>query len=374
MNILVTGARAPISADIIRVLHSDGHTVYLADSWALPVGRFSPYVERYFRLPAPKVDFQAFGREIESLVRQCAIDRIIPTSEEVFWLANIESIKKWLFAPSFEVLLSLHDKFRFAQVMTQLGYGARHNLLLRSVNDAASIIDTGTSCDYVVKPVFSRFATKTLISPSSDEIRRLDYRQAWLAQSRVYGEEICIYAIASKGNTLLHLAYRPRYRAGLGASIYFEPVIDAKLIEFSTRVIEALNLSGQVCFDVILTDNGLVALECNPRGTSGVHLAAQHPHAFASALVGCPLDFPENQGDRYQAMMLGIPFILYHAAHWVCDKNVRADARRAIEAMKASHVPLWGGLLSSAEILSKAIRHRCSPLTVSTIDIEWNGY
>lgn len=373
MKILVTGARAPISADIARVLHAAGHTVYLADSWALPVGRFSPYVQRYFRLTSPKADFQAFMQGIELLIRQYSIDWVVPTSEEVFWLANIASLDERLFAPPLDVLLHLHDKHRFALLMMELGYGARKNLLLRSVGDAASIIDSGTSRDYVVKPVFSRFATKTLISPSSDEIRGLDYRQAWLAQSRIYGDEVCIYAIASKGQTLLHLAYRPRYKAGRGASIYFEPVFDARLIEFSTKVIRTLNLSGQICFDVILTDDGLVALECNPRGTSGVHLAAQHPHTFAAALIGEQSGPPGKQGNQYQAMMLGIPFFLYQVKHWLCDANVRADVRCAIEAMKGSHVPVWGSMLSTVEILAKSVRHGCSPLTVSTMDIEWNG-
>ena len=372
MNILITGARAPICADMARVLHGAGHQVFTADCLRFPIGRFSPFVQRHVRLPAPAKHFREFSRRLEALVEHYGIDWIIPTSEEVFWLARIPSLKEKLFAPDAATLTLLHDKARFAELATSLGYGADDNIRLDTLADAAPLLNPGISENYVLKPVYSRFGTDILMSPTPDDIRNLDYHRPWLAQTRVYGEEVCIYSIAASGEMLLFVAYRPRHRAGPGASIYFEPVADARLREFASTIIRSLNLTGQICFDVMLTGNSLVALECNPRGTSGAHLAAQNPWRFASALIGKGAA-TETKNTLPKPMYLGMPLLLYHGLRWLIDPALRADIKRADEAMKRAQIATWSSLAATAELLLKAALSRKSLLAVSTEDIEWNG-
>src|SRR5258705_9494714 len=84
----------------------------------------------------------------------------------------------------------------------------------------------------------------------------------------------------------MQVAYEPVARFGVGASVYFSPVVSASLRTMSERFIAATRFTGQISFDAIETADGLVALECNPRGTSGVHLAAQQPETLSAALLG----------------------------------------------------------------------------------------
>jgi len=371
MNILVTGARAPIAADIARVLASAGHRVFTTDSLRFPVGRFAPGIAGYVRMPAPRLDFPAFAAAIHRCCAEKSIELVIPTSEEVFWLAQVPT---WpaecrLMAPSAAVLEQMHDKGNFAQLANALGIGAGTSHLLGSLAEATNFLWDHNPADFVFKPVFSRFATRVLVSPTADKVRaqQFDSHNPWLAQPRVYGEEVCLYNIAHDGELLLHVAYRPRWRAGKGASIYFEPVEDASLRELSARVARATSFTGQMSFDVILTTAGPVAIECNPRGTSGVHLVAQAPKEFARALLG------ESARVAHLApRMLAVPLLMYHPRLLVSAEG-RQGWGIARDAMREAGVPLYAQLVATSELLLRSVGRGADPLAAATADIEWNG-
>ena len=72
-------------------------------------------------------------------------------------------------------------------------------------------------------------------------------------------------------------------------------------------------------------------------------------------------------------MYLGMPLLLYHGLRWLTDPALRADIKRADEAMKRAQIATWSSLAATAELLLKAALSRKSPFAVSTEDIEWNG-
>lgn len=369
MNILITGARAPISADLARVLAAAGQSVWLTDSLRWPIGRFSTHIQGYFQAPPPVGQFEAFSQAMANLVAAHGIECIIPTSEEVFWLAQVPALQPLLFAPPFEVLDALHNKAQFAHFAQRMGYGAAQNFVLRSRDDARAFVHEHGTQDFVFKPVYSRFGTSVHVGPLPPVVLNLDFSRPWLAQTRIKGQEICLYNVARQGQLLLHRAYLPRYRAGQGASIYFEPFYDEKLLAMCEQIIAALELSGQISFDVIQGECGPVLLECNPRGTSGVHLAAQQPEAFARALLGESVCADHL---ARQPSVLGLPFFMYHG-HQLWRDEVREDLARAQDAMRAAGVPRWAPVVSTAEVLGRACRLMCNPLAACTRDIEWNG-
>jgi len=369
LNILITGARAPISADLARVLAGAGQRVWLTDSLRWPIGRYSPHIQGYFQIPPPVGQFEAFSQAMSAQVAAHGIECIIPTSEEVFWLAQVPALQPLLFAPPFEVLDALHNKAQFARFAQKMGYGAAQNFVLHSREEARDFVHEHATQDFVFKPVYSRFGTSVHVGPLPPVVLNLDYSRPWLAQTRIEGQEVCLYNIAHQGQLLLHRAYLPQYRAGQGASIYFEPFYDEKLLAMSEQIIAALELSGQISFDVILGERGPVAIECNPRGTSGVHLAAQQPEAFAAALLG-----ESACADHLarQPSVLGLPFLMYHG-HRLWQEAVRDDLAHAQDAMRAAGVPGWAPVVSTAEVLGRACRLMCNPLDACTRDIEWNG-
>lgn len=78
-------------------------------------------------------------------------------------------------------------------------------------------------------------------------------------------------------------------RLGLGSScVYFKAMDHPQIRAYIDKLVKALpsNVSGQLAFDFIETENPhrLVAIECNPRATSGIHLYSGTP-MLANALT-----------------------------------------------------------------------------------------
>jgi hypothetical protein len=372
MNILVTGARAPIAADLAKALALSGHKVWVADSLNSPVGAGSPFIQRSLRLPPPRPDFSSFQAALLTTCAEFDIGAIIPTSEEVFWLAGAApalppSVN--LRTSPLPVLARLHHKGTFAILSANLGYGVPATHKISHESDLAQL---GDLHDWVLKPVYSRFGARTLISPGPRELRNFQPTpaQPWLAQTRLIGREYCSYNVAESGKLLLHVAYEPMGRIGVGASTYFSPVRNDALRLMSERIIAATAFTGQISFDAIETPQGLAALECNPRGTSGVHLAAQQPAALAAALLGQPaaLDPEILPAPR----MLFLPLLLGHPG-WCLRADGRRRLRAARDALAAAGIPLGAQLRALAEMSGRALRTGVSIPTASTADIEWNG-
>lgn len=372
MNILVTGARAPIAADIAKALALSGHKVWVGDSLRAPVSAASPFIQKLLHLPAPRGDFHRFVAALVAACSDLAIDAIIPTSEEVFWLAGAAP----LLPPSVRVctsplpvLAQLHHKGSFARLAVCLGYGAPENHEIVQPSDLARLDDPTR---FVLKPVYSRFATRTLIGPAATALAGLrpSPAQPWLAQTRVMGRELCAYNVAEAGRLLLHVAYEPMFRLGVGASMYFSPVASAALRAMSEQFIQATGFTGQISFDAMETATRLVALECNPRGTSGVHLAVQQPALLAAALLGQPTDgtVPLLASPR----VLLLPLLLNHPG-LVLRARDRRLLRAGQDALAAAGIPLWGQAKALGEMGWRALRTCMSIPLASTADIEWNG-
>ncbi len=371
MNILVTGARAPIAADLAKTLRLAGHHVWLLDSLRWPIAAGSPHIEGYLRMPAPRNAFGAFARGVVEACCCHRIDTIIPTSEEVFWLAALRRklpARVNLRTSDLATLARLHDKAAFAEIASELGYGAAENRRLISGRDLRAFADPSA---WVFKPVYSRFATRTLVGPTSVEVAQIEATPEcpWLAQTRIRGDEYCLYNVAEKGRLLLHVAYAPKVRFGKGASIYFEAVEQSALRELSARFIGRTAFTGQISFDVMADGERLIAIECNPRGTSGVHLAAQSPVEFSAALLGESAALPSSSSMPRMLLgpwMLQSPGTLFRAG----DRALRARAR---DALTAAEISPWRQTIAVAEMTWRAVAARTSVAAASTLDIEWNG-
>jgi predicted ATP-grasp superfamily ATP-dependent carboligase len=372
MNVLITGARAPIAADLVLCLARAGHKVWVGDSFAYPLGAASPHIQSYLRLSSPRLQFRQF---VADLIRVCtdqAIDVIIPTSEEVFWLAGaVPFLPKSVDvrSSSLPTLESLHHKAKFSKLAASLGFGVTENYEITQASHIARL--KSELPRLVLKPVYSRFATRTLLSPTAGEVARLRFSpsNAWLAQTRVSGRELCSYNVAHAGRLLLHVAYEPKYRIGVGASVYFSPVLSEKLRLLSERFISETGFTGQISFDVMETERGLVALECNPRGTSGIHLAVQRPMLMAEALLGRGL---EAASFLAEPRMLLLPLLLNHPG-LLFSGQCRQTLRTAKDAMASAGIPLRAQAKALLELGWVAIRNGMSMPMASTADIEWNG-
>jgi hypothetical protein len=378
-RILLTGGRAPVALELARHFAATGDAIFVADSAPHFLTRSSRFVTRAHSLPSPRESPRAFAAALETLVRTERITRIVPTCEEVFYLAHFKdrlAPLAELFCPDFELLRVLHDKWRFGALARELGAEVPDTWLLTSPSDLFSPPLQTTSLVY--KPVFSRFAVHTLIRPSPARVARVHPtpEHPWIAQRFVVGRELCTYSVARGGRLTAHTTYEPTWRAGRGAGFYFAPVACAAIEAFTCQLISSTGYTGQLGLDAILTPEGrLSILECNPRATSGVHLFDE-PEQLAAAFDGSSADVARPRGDH--PAMLAPAMTVIGVPQAVRSRRLRlllADWRRARDVIWSRQDPLPAFYLfvGLCAYLDLARRQGISPRAASTRDIEWDG-
>jgi hypothetical protein len=381
MRVMILGARAPVCLEWARAFHTAGARVTVADSVAWPLARASNAVERYVRLPEPRYATNDWLDAIAAEVERSRIDLLLPTCEEVFYLAHglvrLPASCR-VFTSDFALLRSLHHKGHFARLTAGWPVAAPETRLLETVADVESL--HGESREWVFKPAFSRFAASTLIAPSAQRLRgvRPTAMQPWVAQRFIRGREHCSFNVFVNGIPSIGGAYHPRYRVGRGSGIFFEPTSPPQLPAFLEQFGAVTGYTGQAGFDFIEDDSGrLHVLECNPRATSGIHLLGDRPLDLVASLSGA-IDATNAASARPRMLALAMVFfaapraLMRGAAGWsafVRDYAASSD----VLVRDGDRGPLFAQVPGFVEIVLRAVQRRCSLLAAATSDIEWNG-
>lgn len=380
-TVLVTGARSPAALEICRGLQASGSRVVAADSLYFPICRFSNAVDRCVQISPPRQNPKGFIEDLNRIVANEKVDIIIPTCEEVFHLAlHQKEIDCAIFSGDIAQLSWFHDKYRFLQAARGHGISIPKTKLLTTRSSMLEIAETqvleGERTEALVfKRVFSRFAEGTLIKPV---LRQLDNihpteQNTYIAQEFIPGEEFCCYAIAVDGKPKAISIYKPIYRAGRGAGIYFQPESRPEIEAFVRSFVSGHSFTGQISFDFIATAGGpTYVIECNPRATSGVHLL-NHDTDW-NGMFGIGLE-DENHchSPQKRPVMVALAMLIYGL------KNARPHAfihdwKRAkdVAFRRRDFLPAVGQLATMTEFLMRAVKHSVSPLAATTHDIEWN--
>lgn len=371
-TILVTGARAPVALHLLRLLASAGHRVHLVDSLAGPLAGRSRLHEGCHRIPSPRFDRAGCAQALRDLITRHDTGLVIPTCEEIFHLSAIWAAAEMpcpLLAPAPGTLARAHHKGWFIEDCAAFGLAVPETLLLES--RAAVQALTSRAGDLVFKPAWSRFADQVLLRPRAADLAKIapSPEAPWIAQSFVTGQEISLCALAIGGRLMALSPYRALARAGVGASIAFAPVQEARIEAFVQRYVQATGWTGLISFDLMCTAQGAVLpLECNPRATSGLHFFGNGP-AFTAALSGRnpPLspDLTGPAGSKLAVALFGLrrPLASLRLIRAMQDiHHWPGDDLRLIDQLRGFH-----GILRTAR------GRRISLAAASTWDIEWNG-
>ena len=372
-----------MALELARTFGRAGLDVFVADS-QYNLTRASGFVRGHVRVPKPRLYPRAFAQSLAEIVRRERIELVIPTCEEIFWLASCitdpdhTDWRERVFAPPFEVLALLHHKMRFIELLESLKLRAPRTHPLES-RQALQALPRDQR--WVLKPAYSRFGAQTQVLEVGQTLPdvRITRAQPWLAQDFVPGEECCTFAVCSRGRVQAFALYRPGWRAGRSASVSFMRLETTdprftEALEITERICAALDFSGQIAFDLIANQSGLTVLECNPRATSGVHLFSPADH-LERAYLGA-LETPILATG--QAAKLGIPMLFYALPAvlkpdgrklWLQTWNDSRDALRDPE----DPLPLAHQARCVLENAREALRLNCSLLAATTADIEWNG-
>jgi hypothetical protein len=291
LNILLTNGRFPVSIDLARQLRRLGHTIFVVDPMHYHVCRFSRAVKGSTWVPTPHTDAAGFITAVKKVVRQNDIDLIIPMHEEIFYLAESKdpAIIEKLLAPPWETLLRLHNKWTFSEFLGEIGLDAPRARLCKSKEDIAALLrEPG---EWAVKPVFGRAASNVYHLSQHDPVpSKCDVSEEnhYIAQEWITGQRYCSYMVIRSGRVQAFSLY-PVWETIDGSScVYFRSIAHPKIEEYVTKLAAAIpDVGAQLAFDFIETEDRLVAIECNPRATSGIHLFSGTT-LLAQALVSGP--------------------------------------------------------------------------------------
>jgi predicted ATP-grasp superfamily ATP-dependent carboligase len=377
-NILLTGGRAPAALDLARAFHKTGHTVFMAESARGHLSEPSRALKANFHVPPPRQQTGAFLQALKKIIIQNKIDLFIPTCEEVFYVAmGRDQLPCKVFAESIEKLQILHNKWSFALQASNMGLPVPETFLVGNSDEL--LLAFAQWEKLIFKPVYSRFASRTLIGPTIGQaLNAVTFNSAaqWIAQELIEGSLICTYSVAQRGRLTAHTAYRSNYTAGRGATIVFQHISHQDTFDWVQRFVAAVGFTGQIAFDFIETPQGeVLALECNPRATSGVHLLSSHPD-FVDAFLDDSM--PCLTPSRNDSAMLSTGMLVYGLGAAL----KKHEFGSWLAAFFSSHDVIFDVidplpfLLQWRSILTHLKLGRItglSLLAVSTFDIEWNG-
>lgn len=370
-TVLITGAKSPAALEWVRRLGST-HTVYVADSLKQPLARGSQFVKDYWQHPSASRYPHDFAAFLERYTRNYAVDLIIPTCEEVFYLGRFQDqFPCPVFCPPFDLLKTVHSKMEVMSVAEGCGISTPKTHLIRSVTEKKAF--EPQRHHLVFKPEYSRFASDVLICPSVPAFDAFTPtpERPWVVQDYIPGKEFCSYSIAVYGCVTAHACYHPLYRAGKGSGMYFQPVDHPSILEFVRTFVAKTMWTGQVAFDFIETPEGAVfMLECNPRATSGIHLVPEQQRGNAlfnpSDFLNTPCRDPK---------MSAVAMMLYGGKYWKKPLTFFKDMTSATDIIwdTQDKGPFWQQFMALGEIISISFKTGQSLIRIATQDGEWNG-
>lgn len=377
-TVLITGARAPVAQDLARACRAAGYETHLADSAPAHAARALRPAFPVYRLPPPRQRFREFRSAILSLIETTNADHVIPTCEEVFWVAEAAARDGYadrLFAPDLDRLATLHSKARFIEFAASLGIATPETHVLEGPLHPGDLPLEFE--DLVLKPEYSRFASHTLVSPTPEEMSRIrpTRTRRWVAQKRIRGEEVCSWAALREGRIVAFAAYRPRWRQGRAAAFQMEAINAPGILAITTRIGAATGMTGHLSFDVILDQDGVaLPIECNPRAVSGLHLFDASEGLARAVVEGQPCGDPLPGTLRHMApamALLGAPSAIMNGRMGALLKDWRAS--RDVISREGDLAVTLACLADASAFALQALKSSRSAAGATTADIEWDG-
>jgi hypothetical protein len=380
---LVSGARAPVALEWLRIFSRAGHKVFVADTHKT-LADYSHLEHEGFVHASPRFSFDEFKNQAIQFLETRPVDRIVATCEEIFyWALALKDtrFKNALWAPDFETLLKLHSKKHFLELVKSAGLAVPESKSFANLDSLLSSVSIQELPSLVVKAEYSRFAASAAIRPKSKDELLKRFRslpeQPWLAQRAITGTELCSYAIFDKGKVLAQVSYPSQITFGAGSNVFFEAIQNPLIGPWLDRFARSMpNVSGQLAFDFFVEGNRLLPIECNPRSTSGLHLMTSS-HEFCSQISSIVL------GQASEALnMSGLLSKSLALPLWLLGPRcaTRKQFGLWVRAVRESNDvvfdgrdwgALWGQCVQSIGLVANAIKSGRSIAASTTHDIEF---
>lgn len=362
-RILITGARAPISYEVVQQQVALGRTVFLTDSTKKVSIKNSKFIEAFILTTSPRFSTEEYINDINNIVTQYHIDLIIPLNEESFYLSYMkDKIIAPVWVEDISKMLSVHNKYNFTKLIDAMGFKVPDTKYVMNYDDLTAFINDFPGDEYIVKQPYGRFgqSVRKLTRMSLENDNMIEFH--FMIQTLIKGTEWCSYSFAKDGKTLSTSLYLSNTHDSYNCSTHFTSEKNEELQSIIETVIKNLNWSYQIAFDVIKCDTtgDYYFIECNPRATNG-------------ALFMQPDVWELKQCEpKYEARQL-IFVSLYNF--------IMRPKKHNLERLKYGKDIFWHPseksiffeqIISGAQWWFEAKSQKTTVNTITTYDIEWN--
>lgn len=373
-TVILTLGRLPTALDLARGFAAIGWRVVVAEPFAWHLCRPSRSVARSYQVTAPTRDPDAYAREILEIAAREEAELILPVSEETMHLAALHDQLPSgvrLFAPRQSEILALHGKRSFNAL------AARHGLPVPEtvgLEDAPALLERGR---IVIKPEFSCSGRGIRFLDPGETPPPLDPARPMLAQRFLAGEHVSSFSLAHEGEILATSLYRAAVSSGTVA-VAFDRVTDRPDAEaWIRRFAAATGHSGFLSFDFIIepggASGGAMAIECNPRVTSGIHFL--EPGDLARAIIdpkGAAIGFrPQARLQQFYPCLTETQASLFKRRQHLRRNFSVLRTTRDVAWKSSDPLPFLLMPLTSFSIMRLTFGQGLSFAEAATADIEW---
>jgi hypothetical protein len=368
-TVLLTLGRLPKALDLARGFHAAGCRVLVAEPMPRHLTGASNSVAARFVTRAPADDHAGYIEDLLAIVAREKVDLVCPVSEEsmhVGFLHGRLPAGTRLAAPPGEVLVGLHSKLGVVETAQRHGLAIPDSARADTAEGAA-IAAAGR---HVVKPILSCGGRDIRIR---DAGALADTSPADLVQCFVGGTHLSSFTLARGGRALVTAIYRGTLMSGTVAVRFARvenPAIDAWIAGF----LAANGYEGFLSFDFILDGERPLAIECNPRVTSGIHFVEPEPLARAlldpASMAPIPLR-PLRERQQFYAVLTEVQSRFWRKGGGRAARDLFAT--NDVSWSAADPMPFLTMTWTAWPIIRAARETGLSFGEIATRDIDWNG-
>jgi glutathione synthase/RimK-type ligase-like ATP-grasp enzyme len=292
MRVLLSEGSGLTSRQVATRLGALGHHVEILSSTPLCLTRFTRHVRALLKVPRFADDPLKWFDAANRIATARSIDVLLPTQEQVAVLSALRArLAVATVVPDFAALRRVQDKIAAWRTLQAIGLPQPASVVVRSKDELADITQF---------PVF----VKQPISTASAGVRRATARdelfaaatalglgtEELLVQTQAPGPLAMVQALADHGRLVAHHA-NLRVVEGIGGGAAVKESIELPtLAEHLQRLVRALEWHGPISMDVIVTEDGPLIIDVNPRLVEPIN--AQ----FAGTdLVGAMLELAQDR-------------------------------------------------------------------------------
>ena len=292
---LITGVGGAAGQSVLKALRTAGIRVVAADcdarSAALDLGDDSGVL--------PRADDPDYANALVKLAIEHGANVVVCTVAEEMPALNAAAeelaaagISLWL--PSADAVESCTDKARFAERLLDAGVATPATVHVAELALGVAAHEA-VSGPWIVKPRFGRGSRDVYACDEPDEL-------AWavrrvpdpLVQTRLSGREFTVDALVDRLGVFAGGVPRWRTEVKAGISTKGETFVDARVLEGTAAVLDAVGLRGVACVQGFVTDDDeVVFVEANPRFSGGLPLSlaagADLVGQYLRASIGLPV-------------------------------------------------------------------------------------